>query len=570
MRNPIRLLATPLAFALLSAGSKASAQADFTFFGRSGDGVLLDFAAQPGVGASASFSNVTVFGPHAALTSDTLGGQSFATAGRLHVFAKPDMGPGRGGDQDLATPGFQGTLRGTVDIDGQTKSFDVVVRPGFSGVGRGAVGQSLEGLGRINNPLFVAQQQHRLAYFGYHRNGGGLPAVTGSFDTATDQALRTFQGTFVAGNNTTQANVDGIIGPNTAGWLNAANAPFWEELIDPNPQVPGTFSVGSMLGDFDILPARDPGTNIRSGLTPQTERFGSSWSIDLIEHASANAKAITGRTQLVNAISTFDGYGSACCHSTHRVGSDIDLHVDVSTWNFGNGILDGEELKVVQHARAFLNLNPALAGNARVNRILTSNGDILDAINATHPGRAVFDSSGVHLNHLHLDIVAGSRIADTPELLGDFDLTDAVDQDDIDRLFRNLGGDASIYSLDGNQTVTLTDVDVLVTDLLGSLYGDANLNGTIEQGDLDAVLNNWGAPNRGWATGDFNGDRFVDQADLDRVLNGWGSASSPNFRGVAVPEPVVAGVWLALCAAAARPRPGRAPATRNREGVAKP
>ena len=71
------------------------------------------------------------------------------------------------------------------------------------------------------------------------------------------------------------------------------------------------------------------------------------------------------------------------------------------------------------------------------------------------------------------------------------------------------------------------------------LAGDYNDSGSVEQGDLDLVLNNWGGPR----TAGFvaNADGFttanVDQEELDRVLNNWGSSNAPSFEGSAVPEP---------------------------------
>ncbi|MEM7625113.1 MAG: peptidoglycan-binding domain-containing protein [Planctomycetota bacterium] len=500
----------------------------------------------------ASFSGLQISGltTHAALTSDNLLGTPFSQTGQLYFFADNNRDATRStgrptGDTDPLSPGFQGTLNGQVTIDGVVRTFQITVRPGHSGTGRGAVTQAFEDIGDPRNvPLNVARQQQRLAYLGFEAQGGGLPRTTGTFDAGTDEALRTFQAVFVGGVNTTQVGVDGIIGPNTAGWLNAANAPRWEELVDPDPQTPGTFSVGSMIGDFDILPARDPGTGVRSGLTPQTERFANSWTVDLVEAGSAAARDATGRTQLVNALSTFDGYGSSCCHSTHRVGTDLDLHVDVSAWNFGNGFIDSEEQKVIDHARAFLNLTGL---DGRVARILVSNQDILNGINATHPGVAVFDSSGVHLNHLHLDIVPTGRVADTPDAPGDFNLDDDVNADDIDLLFKNLDGDTSVYNLAGSAgVVNGDDVDHLVNNILGTNYGDADLSGFVFQSDLNAVLLNWGDTNAGWATGSFDGDGAVGQADLNAVLLNWGAAGLAN---AAVPEPVGPATVLTLTAA---------------------
>ncbi len=74
----------------------------------------------------------------------------------------------------------------------------------------------------------------------------------------------------------------------------------------------------------------------------------------------------------------------------------------------------------------------------------------------------------------------------------------------------------------------------LSTPLLG---GDANRNGQVEQGDLDAVLQNWGSTDSTWTTGDLNGSGQVEQGDLDLVLQNWGATAAPDFSGASVPEP---------------------------------
>lgn len=329
---------------------------------------------------------------------------------------------------DSAARGFQGFLSGSVLVNGEVNTFGITVQRGYTGSGAGSVGQSSESMGdAANNRLFVAQQQQRLRYLGFVPEGGTPLAVDGDFGPLTDQATRTFQATFSTGYNTTQANSDGIIGPNTAGWLNAANAPIWEELIDPDPQAPGTFSTNTMIGNFDIYPGRDPGTGNRTGLTPQPERFATSWTNDLIEDGSALAKSTTGRTQRINALSMADGYGSSCCHNTHRVGMDIDLYTNSSTWNAGNGVRSSEEQIVINHARSFINA----AAEGRVNRIITSNDDIYDGIAALNPTVPLFfDTSGAHENHLHIDIAPPTRQVGLANLPGDFDLNDVVDAAD--------------------------------------------------------------------------------------------------------------------------------------------
>lgn len=436
----------PLCVALLACvvGFAEAIAADFDFYGRSGDAIAIDFGSLPGVAPGATFSSLSPsgFNGHRVYTSSFLGEGNFTTDGRLWVMANPAFDGLFDGDQNLNAAGFQGTLEGSLDINGTTKTFSVTVQPGYTGAGAGAVQQSFERLGGSgNDPLFVAQQQQRLKYFGYKRIGGTPISVTGSFDLATDQALQTFQGAFDGGFNSSQSSpsADGIVGPTTAAWLNAANAPQWRELIDPDPQRPGSFTVGGMIGDFDILPAPDSGTGIRSGRTPQTERFGTTWAIDLFEKGSAAAKQATGQTQLMNGMSTDDGYGSAAFHSTHLVGLDVDIHVDASTWNFGNSSVSTAEQGVIDHAIAFM----TAADTTGVSRIITSNRDILNGINAFRPGSAIYDSSGGHRNHLHLDVDIPNRLAGVANLPGDFNLDDVVDAADYTVWRKGLG---SVYT----------------------------------------------------------------------------------------------------------------------------
>ena len=427
MQNRMRraFLTTIVITLLLREIGESAIAADFNFFGRSGDAIEINLGAIPGITAGSTFSslNTTGFANHTVLTSDLLTAQPFSTSGRLWVFANPARDTTAEGDANTAARGFQGTLSGSVLVNGVSKTFSVTVAPGYTGSGAGSVGQSSESMGdATNNPLFVAQQQQRLRYLGFVAQGGAAIAVDADFGPNTDAALRTFQGAFVGGVNTTQADVDGIIGPNTAGWLNAQNAPTWGELIDPDPQPPGTFTLAGMIGNFDIYPGGD-----RTGTTPQPERFATSWTIDIIKKGSAIAKAATGRTQRINALSRSDGYASSCCHDTHRVGMDIDLGTDSSTWNPGNGTLSSEEQKVVTHAVSFANAISAAGGVAR---FITSNDDIYAAIDAATNVALWDDPSGAHENHLHIDVDVPDRIAGLANLAGDFNLDDVVDAKD--------------------------------------------------------------------------------------------------------------------------------------------
>ncbi len=100
---------------------------------------------------------------------------------------------------------------------------------------------------------------------------------------------------------------------------------------------------------------------------------------------------------------------------------------------------------------------------------------------------------------------------------------DAVEGIQIDPLY----GLAVVYNV-AAQTVTVQK----------ALLGDANLNGQVEQGDLDLVLQNWGdSTNVGWELGDMTGNGQIEQGDLDLVLQHWGATAAPDFKGFIVPEP---------------------------------
>ena len=96
----------------------------------------------------------------------------------------------------------------------------------------------------------------------------------------------------------------------------------------------------------------------------------------------------------------------------------------------------------------------------------------------------------------------------------------------------NLGNFQDLSALPGNQFFTIGEVAV-------GLAGDYNDSGSVEQGDLDLVLNNWGSDRTAGFVANTDGlaSLQVDQEELDRVLNNWGSSNAPSFSGSAVPEP---------------------------------
>ncbi len=99
----------------------------------------------------------------------------------------------------------------------------------------------------------------------------------------------------------------------------------------------------------------------------------------------------------------------------------------------------------------------------------------------------------------------------------------------------------------GDASGTLNFIGYLV-EYGAAPVGDYNGSGQVDQGDLDLVLQHWGAPGDplpiGWVQ--YVPGAAVEQSDLDSVLGNWGETAVPTLRGAtSVPEPL-AGVALML------------------------
>ena len=73
-----------------------------------------------------------------------------------------------------------------------------------------------------------------------------------------------------------------------------------------------------------------------------------------------------------------------------------------------------------------------------------------------------------------------------------------------------------------------------VLTVMYTLYGDTNLDGTVNGSDLNTVLSNFNQTGMYWAQGDFNYDGTVNGSDLNTVLSNFNQHLS--VAG-AVPEP---------------------------------
>jgi len=114
------------------------------------------------------------------------------------------------------------------------------------------------------------------------------------------------------------------------------------------------------------------------------------------------------------------------------------------------------------------------------------------------------------------------------------------DEEDIDVMNHDLGNPA--FDLDGDGDSDQQDVDCMVHDLIGTEYGDANLDYAVNVGDLGILGANYDQIDKGWGSADFNGDGMVDVGDLGILgahydWSAGGGAAVPELEDPSVPEP---------------------------------
>ena len=84
------------------------------------------------------------------------------------------------------------------------------------------------------------------------------------------------------------------------------------------------------------------------------------------------------------------------------------------------------------------------------------------------------------------------------------------------------------YGLGWADNATTDHVTVMYT-----LYGDANLDGTVNGADLNVVLSDFNKTGMTWSQGDFDYNETVNGADLNAVLSNF----NQHLSVAAVPEP---------------------------------
>jgi hypothetical protein len=141
----------------------------------------------------------------------------------------------------------------------------------------------------------------------------------------------------------------------------------------------------------------------------------------------------------------------------------------------------------------------------------------------------------------------------------DFDVDGNCNGVDIDLLGQEIiaGTNNSVFDLTGDKLVDLADQDRWRADAATEngfaepyLNGDANLDGSVLVGDLNAVGTNWQSSPAAWSGGDFNADGIVDVADLNLLALHWQKSIPAAAAPAAVPEPtsmfMLVFAWIAI------------------------
>ena len=140
-----------------------------------------------------------------------------------------------------------------------------------------------------------------------------------------------------------------------------------------------------------------------------------------------------------------------------------------------------------------------------------------------------------------------------PSSPGDFDgngILDAVDLEllafGVESVFpsrhQNIGALGDAFDLDASGWVDELDRYIWIHDLKQTYFGDANLDGEFNSGDLVAVFaageyTDDLTYNSGWASGDWDGDGDFTSSDVMLAFQDGGYELGPRVAANAVPEP---------------------------------
>ena len=141
----------------------------------------------------------------------------------------------------------------------------------------------------------------------------------------------------------------------------------------------------------------------------------------------------------------------------------------------------------------------------------------------------------------------------TPIAACDFDQDGACAVGDVDALVGEIitGTNAADFDLSADGVVNNVDLNLWLADASDHngfaapyIIGDANLDGTVDALDLNALGQNWLLSPNTWTSGDFNADGVANAIDLNELGQNWLATTSTAATMHNVPEPQSTGILL--------------------------
>ncbi len=348
----------------------------------------------------------------------------------------------------------------------------------------------------------------------------------------------------------------------------------WNSPDSSNDRLKGWGEGGSAHGVkgpwYGLVPVRDDGHefidvdgNILTQDTPIKKRnaLAGDFNYDGIRNSDDIAEMLNAEAQgaawadSANTNPGTDGY--ACLELLGDFDTDGDFDAEDVRY-FADGLAIDPSTGMLDRAGAFTAIDNAAKGNYFGTALATGKtyeaGDARGDIAGDAPIGANPDKADAQDAHQKWGVAPGAapygadNVVDADDIDylnyvrnggyvpagydGFVTLNDGLDfADDSEAVFTDLSCD-----MNGDFVVDKTDADILVGDILGTGYGDADLNRKVELADFTALINGWGS-DAGWVAGDFNGDGDVNLTDFTALINGWGDHSKSAPKMSPVPEP---------------------------------
>lgn len=250
--------------------------------------------------------------------------------------------------------------------------------------------------------------------------------------------------------------------------------------------------------------------------------------VDMVDHAQASFQSSTDQDVLVldlgnvfaGATNPTANFSIHNLESTADYTADLDLDAIVGSGDTGNlftNVVSGVSIAAGNSLNYQATMDTSIIGDFSAGWFIdNSDEDIAGAIAGTD-----------------LTIVLTGLVT----YVGDFEFDLDLDATDIDLMFDEVLGSASdsLYDLTGDTSIDSDDTDYLVQTIFNTEYGDANLDGKVNIGDLTLLAGSFSSSGT-WASGDFNGDGIINIGDLTILASHFdfdnGSSALP------VPEPM--------------------------------